>query len=88
MLFIVLDSLSAEQDRCIAEHVLRMHQYRPPHLAVGQPVDPQEKQLVPFSEKEEKTPMFLKFDASLHAQKAGSKSEVCIYLVSSKPESN
>ena len=84
MLFIVLDSLSAEQDRCIAEHVLRMHQYRPPNVEDGRPVDPHEKHMVPISEKEEeeKTVVFLKFDAALHAQKAGIKTEVpATYIV-------
>ena len=78
MLFIVLDSLSAEQDRCIAEHVLRMHQYRPPSLEDGKPVDPHDKQSVPIAEKEEeeKTVVYLKFDAALHAQRAGGKAEV------------
>lgn len=30
LLFVVLDALSAEQDRAVAEHVLRMHRYRVP----------------------------------------------------------
>lgn len=36
LLFIVLDQMDAEQDREVADHVLRMHRYRDPREQEGE----------------------------------------------------
>eukprot|EP00741_Cyanophora_paradoxa_P021452 tig00021352_g20709.t1 len=38
LVFIVLDEIKAEHDTLVADHVLRMHRYRPHNLEPGQPV--------------------------------------------------
>ncbi|OIR57030.1 MAG: DNA replication licensing factor Mcm3 [Amphiamblys sp. WSBS2006] len=39
LVFIVLDTIDPETDRLLSEHVLRSHQYIPPGLAPGEPID-------------------------------------------------
>lgn len=36
LIFVILDNCDMEQDNIIADHVLRMHRYRPPNEADGE----------------------------------------------------
>lgn len=79
LLFIILDEISAEHDRTIADHVLRIHRYK------GQNDDSlQDQGMIHFpaftnldstsddlndKEEQEATPVFQKFDRLLHGNK-------------------
>jgi len=73
LLFIILDEISAEHDRTIADHVLRIHRYK------GQSEDSlnDEETItedIQDKEEQEATPVFQKFDRLLHGNKKNKKS--------------
>lgn len=73
LLFIVLDLVDVEQDRRIADHVVRMHRYRASHEQDGDPLplamnldmlstnNPDENEATV-----QDTPLYEKYDALLH----------------------
>lgn len=73
LLFIILDLVDVEQDRRIADHVVRMHRYRSSHEQDGDPLplamnidllstnNPDENEA-----SEQETPIYEKYDALLH----------------------
>jgi len=73
LLFIVLDLVDVEQDRKIADHVVRMHRYRSSHEQDGDPLPlAMNLDMLSTSNPEESestaqdTPIYEKYDALLH----------------------
>lgn len=73
LLFIVLDLVDAEQDRRIADHVVRMHRYRSSHEQDGDPLPlAMNLDMLSTNNPEENdaavrdTPLYEKYDALLH----------------------
>jgi len=73
LLFIVLDLVDVEQDRRIADHVVRMHRYRSSHEQDGDPLPlAMNLDLLSTSNPDENeataqdTPIYEKYDALLH----------------------
>jgi len=73
LLFIMLDTVEVENDRKIADHVVRMHRYRNPNeqdgevLSIAADADVlTTKDLDTDQDGEEETPMYEKYDALLH----------------------
>ena len=73
LLFIMLDTVEVENDRKIADHVVRMHRYRNPNeqdgevLSIAADADVlTTKDLDTEQDGEEETPMYEKYDALLH----------------------
>ncbi|CAF1118950.1 unnamed protein product [Didymodactylos carnosus] len=74
MIFVILDNCDMEQDNIIADHVLRMHRYRPVNeqdgevLPFGSEVDALTTELVNDTEQEneEEIQIYDKYDAVLH----------------------
>ncbi|KAJ9605548.1 MCM DNA helicase complex subunit [Cladophialophora chaetospira] len=73
LLFIVTDDVNDTRDRDISEHVLRMHQYRPPGLEEGAPIREQANQMLGVGIQEDQnadqttTQVFEKYNVVLHA---------------------
>lgn len=68
LLFILLDNINAEQDRRISDHVLRMHQYRPPNEEDGAVSDLSTTLSDEMfkMDQDDVTPIYQKFDKTLH----------------------
>ena len=73
LLFILLDTIDVDNDRKIADHVVRMHRYRNPQEQDGQVLSIAAdaevlttKDLNEHAEEEGETPIYEKYDALLH----------------------
>lgn len=74
LIFVILDNCDMEQDNIIADHVLRMHRYRPPNeadgevLPFGSEVDALTTEQANDAEKdiEDDIQIYDKYDAVLH----------------------
>ena len=73
LLFILLDTIDVDNDRKIADHVVRMHRYRNPQEQDGQVLSIAAdaevlttKDLNEHTEEEGETPIYEKYDALLH----------------------
>merc|ERR1719225_962345 len=73
LLFILLDTIDVDNDRKIADHVVRMHRYRNPQEQDGQVLSIAAdaevlttKDLNEYAEEEGETPIYEKYDALLH----------------------
>ncbi|XP_023339006.1 DNA replication licensing factor MCM3 [Eurytemora carolleeae] len=73
LLFILLDTIDVDNDRKIADHVVRMHRYRNPNeqdgevLSIAADADVlTTKDLEGEEDENEETPMYEKYDALLH----------------------
>ncbi|XP_043235395.1 zygotic DNA replication licensing factor mcm3-like [Amphibalanus amphitrite] len=75
LLFIVLDTIDAESDRRISDHVVRMHRYRSPNeedgavLPLGSGIDLLATASVAEEEEPEKTTIYEKHDPLLHGKR-------------------
>ena len=74
LLFVVTDDIDDKRDRQISEHVLTMHQYRPPGLEEGAPIRESGGQVlgvgIEDTDKQGQnvsTPVYEKYNAILHA---------------------
>jgi DNA replication licensing factor MCM3 len=73
LLFIVTDDVNDTRDRDISEHVLRMHQYRPPGTEEGAPIRDQANQMLGVGVQEDQNAeqktanVFEKYNVVLHS---------------------
>ncbi|OCT54291.1 DNA replication licensing factor mcm3 [Cladophialophora carrionii] len=73
LLFIVTDDVNDTRDRDISEHVLRMHQYRPPGTEEGAPIRDQANQMLGVGVQEDQnvdrgtSTVYEKYNVVLHA---------------------
>ncbi len=81
LLFIVIDDVEDARDRAISEHVLAMHQYRPPGLEEGLPIRESGGQVLGIGLEEtdkqgqnKSTDVYEKYNAILHSGMKASRS--------------